>query len=244
MLRRRAFTLIELLVVITIIAALLAILLPSLKRGRDVARLAVCQSNYRVKAQAFQLYATDHMTVFPVFHHRSSTSTSVYLTLPQIPWLLANYGLATNAVDDPTQWSGYYSNYQGATSSAWNCPLVPTILMFYATSTGQQKFNTYPTTNVLTGLRGEPWLLGTGSLDRTSDRRGTILSETVRTDAAGEPYPVVPHINNLVVHASSDASVAALDYREFAFDNGAAVPQYTPWNLGPNKWWWFWSDTP
>ena len=42
---QRAFTLIELLVVIAIISLLVSLLLPSLKQGWELARIAVCQSH-------------------------------------------------------------------------------------------------------------------------------------------------------------------------------------------------------
>ncbi len=51
------FTLIELLVVISIIALLLAILLPSLHRARENARCTVCGSNLRQIGSALSLYA-------------------------------------------------------------------------------------------------------------------------------------------------------------------------------------------
>lgn len=57
---RRGFTLIELLVVISIIALLLAMLLPALTRARDSARSLVCQNHLRQMGVAMHVYASDH----------------------------------------------------------------------------------------------------------------------------------------------------------------------------------------
>ncbi len=57
--RSRAFTLIELLVVISIIALLVAILLPALGKGHDAAKQVVCLANTRSIAVAMDLYAED-----------------------------------------------------------------------------------------------------------------------------------------------------------------------------------------
>jgi len=54
---RSGFTLIELLVVIAIIAVLMAILMPSLRAARELARGAVCLSNLKQLATAWTVYA-------------------------------------------------------------------------------------------------------------------------------------------------------------------------------------------
>ncbi|MBI5864081.1 MAG: prepilin-type N-terminal cleavage/methylation domain-containing protein [Planctomycetes bacterium] len=63
--RRRAFTLIELLVVVAIIATLIAILLPSLSRAREQARIARCTANIRSIGQAMCMYFGEWANWFP-----------------------------------------------------------------------------------------------------------------------------------------------------------------------------------
>lgn len=61
-----AFTLIELLVVISIIALLVAILLPALSQARDSARTVQCKSRMRQVGLATYAYRADHNQYFPV----------------------------------------------------------------------------------------------------------------------------------------------------------------------------------
>jgi prepilin-type N-terminal cleavage/methylation domain-containing protein/prepilin-type processing-associated H-X9-DG protein len=56
---RKAFTLIELLVVISVIAILMAILMPALTRARDLGRRIVCGNHVRALGLANTLYADD-----------------------------------------------------------------------------------------------------------------------------------------------------------------------------------------
>jgi len=62
---RRGFTLIELLVVIAIIAMLVAMLMPSLRSAKELARRAVCLCNQRHIVQSLMLYANDYDEQLP-----------------------------------------------------------------------------------------------------------------------------------------------------------------------------------
>ena len=62
----KAFTLIELLVVISIVALLMAILLPALQRARKQARAAVCQAHLKQWGTVLALYVDDNEGLLPV----------------------------------------------------------------------------------------------------------------------------------------------------------------------------------
>lgn len=68
---RNGFTLVELLVVISIIALLMAILMPSLQKAREQAKRIVCASNLKQMGLGISLYAIDNSDSLPL-HHRGS----------------------------------------------------------------------------------------------------------------------------------------------------------------------------
>ncbi len=65
--RRRGFTLIELLVVVAIIGLLISILLPSLSRAQEQARVAKCSANMRTIVQAANAYFSEQKAPDMVF---------------------------------------------------------------------------------------------------------------------------------------------------------------------------------
>lgn len=62
------FTLIELLVVISVIALLIGLLLPALKKAKETAKRAVCLSNVRQISNGFHVYASENEGRFPPVH--------------------------------------------------------------------------------------------------------------------------------------------------------------------------------
>lgn len=74
-----AFTLIELLVVIAVIALLLALLGPSLRKARSLARRAACSHNLKQVQLGLDMYTSDHDTVYPCAQDPVSTNPPYWL---------------------------------------------------------------------------------------------------------------------------------------------------------------------
>jgi len=79
--RRKGFTLIELLVVIAIIGILAAMVFPVFARARESARKAVCLSNVKNIALAYQMYLSDYNDTFFPLEHRADAE-AFFQTVP------------------------------------------------------------------------------------------------------------------------------------------------------------------
>lgn len=73
---RRAFTLIELLVVISIMAILLAMLMPGLRKARILAKRTACATNLRQVGVAFESYLAESNDRLPFASFMPSTGPS------------------------------------------------------------------------------------------------------------------------------------------------------------------------
>lgn len=96
---KAGFTLVELLVIISIIALLMAILMPVLGRAREAGQAMVCSSNIRGISLAGQIYVLENDGKFPPFRMstRSATDPTVYVNKygrekPRWPWFF-DYGI-------------------------------------------------------------------------------------------------------------------------------------------------------
>jgi prepilin-type N-terminal cleavage/methylation domain-containing protein len=76
--KRRAFTLIELLVVVAIIALLIAILLPSLGKARELANRSYCVANCRGVMQSLNVYAADNSDAFPTVNNPTQANVGTW----------------------------------------------------------------------------------------------------------------------------------------------------------------------
>ncbi|MCF7958834.1 MAG: type II secretion system GspH family protein [Phycisphaerae bacterium] len=77
---QKAFTLIELLVVISIIALLVAILMPALGKAKQQARAMTCSTNNRTLCQAYHLYLAENEGKFlPYYDAKTGTGTNLWM---------------------------------------------------------------------------------------------------------------------------------------------------------------------
>jgi len=162
------FTLIELLVVISIIALLVAILLPVLSQARDSAHSAICMSNQRQYVAASTTYAGESRGLFPIGAMYDSTISRLvahrwYIALG--PYLGPN-GTPANTPDQMTTPTVAGMNYfwdADARGRVFGLELYQGYTYYSVTNAGKQNIYTCAATRgpvQLTGNQPGPFFGG------------------------------------------------------------------------------------
>jgi prepilin-type N-terminal cleavage/methylation domain-containing protein/prepilin-type processing-associated H-X9-DG protein len=94
---KKAFTLVELLVVISIIAVLLAVLVPSLNKAREMAKTIVCQTNLKGLGTAWDAYAVANngLIVCSLTYKTDDVTDTDRFAHSQYSWVHAPVNLTT-----------------------------------------------------------------------------------------------------------------------------------------------------
>lgn len=106
---RSAFTLIEMLLVVSILALLIALLLPSLRQAKVAATETVCGSNMRQAVSALTSYGYDNAKIYPDFSYQPSTNSQ---------WTQPHYWVQT-------YWRDYMAQKYGMTRELFYSPSNP-----------------------------------------------------------------------------------------------------------------------
>ena len=214
--RTRGFTLIELLVVISIIALLIAVLLPALSKARETAQQVQCLSNQRQVYIGLLTYAGDND------EQLSWQYWSNYAAPPAVKRSGSGYSDTPNAL-------GYLlkGGYLGSPITDLGTEDKPLVLKCPAPASGA--IFQRPTAFTLTSyVYQSPHFQGNGSTSETaSNRTDALRASWAIMEDASQLYSVTtaPHMNANTNVLYGDGHAAAMPWRN---------PQFYGWNW-PNK---------
>lgn len=179
--KKRGFTLIELLVVISIIALLIAILLPSLGRARELANEAVCSANVRGIIQSMFIYAQTNQNQFPASQNANTTGTISAGGIPGTP-------TATPAAYDPIAIMQAWESTSQVTGDPLSC-------LWFLVLSGQDTPKSFicPSDPVATTPSMEYQTATSGLFNTNFNQDGGVTPAEVASNAtigAGESYSI------------------------------------------------------
>lgn len=116
-----AFTVLELLVVISIIAALLTILVPSLTRARAQANQTVCQARLGQWGLAFESYAAANSGFYPHIDGRDRTPQTPYMLLDKYDYYYGWVDLLPPYMSEKP-WRDFSEYHYPGPKTIYQCP--------------------------------------------------------------------------------------------------------------------------
>ena len=222
-----AFTLIELLVVISIVALLIALLMPAIKRAREVARLVQCTSNERQIAQAHLAYTGDYGRDFSpdwTWSPFDRCCDNEYWT-ERLDGTVSEQILTEEALICPSDPEPvYYSWWHGGTKRATS----------YAQGAGIAHYQAYPDLGNYFAVTEPRVAKNTGDVQEPSflifliDSSASWYESQAKEDAAR-------HDESFAI-AFADGHAEPVPFAAFGSGNGGQHPIYV-WSA-PEAWWW------
>ena len=227
--RLTAFTMIELLVVISIIALLMAILLPTLSEARESARAVQCLSNLRQVGMAMDFYANDYDDSYCGMQPIGQTNNaSVYM------WVGDNGQAVGGGIPDFSLFGADKRPLNRYVSSATadtdvpvaNCPSDEVVAQLTGTSYAANMNFTYD------GTSSNPWL---------NEHQNVIYGQTASN--GGWRIPIkrtqVPKTSLFVLGGEAGAHYAVRSWTPGNSTNelnGNVKPQELFWHHASRKW--------